>query len=100
MTQAPPGAQARIAPHHRAHQFVGVQTTFHQSFGAPGTHFRDRFLGPFLAEGRVDDWVAVNVESGLLGDFPDARRGADQNRRNQTGLGASTAPVGELSSQR
>jgi hypothetical protein len=64
-----------------------MQAAFHQCFRAPGTHFRDRFLGRFLAERRLNDWVAGDLESGLRSDFPNARRGTDQNGRYQAGLG-------------
>ncbi len=87
VADAPRGAQPRVAPDHRAHQLVGVQAAFHQRFRAPGAHLRHRLVGRLLAERRIDDRERGDVEPGFRGNFPDPRRGTDQDGRDQPGLG-------------
>ena len=58
MADAARGADAGLARHHGAHQFVGVQAALHQRLGAAAAHEFDRLGRRIVAVQRIDDLEA------------------------------------------
>jgi hypothetical protein len=83
VADAPRSAQTRLAPHHRAHQLVGVQAALHQRQGLALAH---QFHGLFrrgLAVRRVDDRVRRDIDLVLARQRLDPRARTDQDRCNE-----------------
>ncbi|KKJ05189.1 hypothetical protein XF14_17855 [Burkholderia gladioli] len=77
------GAQARAARHHRAHQFIGVQTALHDRADAAGGGEFDRPCGRGMAVRHLLERPAARLDAGLRGHpcQPGARR--DDHRLEQ-----------------
>ena len=92
----------RLARHHGAHQFVGVQAALHQRLGAPARTELDRLLRLPLSWlcASLDDLESRDVITSARAAVADAGRRADQDRlRSKPSRAASTAPSSETSSQ-
>ncbi len=87
MAGAAAAAQAGLARHGSSQQLVAVQAALHQRAGLAAAAQRRRL-------GRRRAWIvgcgvdgrARQIQPGCLGRCPDARLGADQQRRDQARL--------------
>src|SRR3954451_728217 len=89
-----PGSFANTAPRrsapwrlpllrdHGAEELVAVQTALHQQLGLAPPHEIDRHCRRCMAVRRVDDPDPIEDDAARQGDFPNARLGADEDRRD------------------
>ena len=80
VADAPGGADAGVARHHRAHQLVGVKAALHQRLGAAGAHQLHRLGRGIVAVLGVDQFEAPRCRGRLSwrrrGRAPEGRPGS------------------------
>jgi hypothetical protein len=87
VTDAPSRAQSTLARNDRGHQFIRVQTAFHQDLGFAFLDELDCLRGRRVAVRNVDDLEIADVELRCVSRLRDLRRWSNEKRRDQLSRG-------------